>query len=70
MADNNSIISTKKQLTNKIKTSEKANTLQKQSNGITLKLLLTKQEKPVDNGDKIVIIMMIMIMMMIKIKPM
>jgi len=40
MADNKSITSTKKKLTNKIKTSEKANTYQKQSIGITLKLLL------------------------------
>ena len=40
MADNKSSTSAKKQQTNKIKTSEKANTIQKQSTGITLKLLL------------------------------
>jgi hypothetical protein len=44
MADNKSITSTKKQLTNKIKTSEMANTIQKQSIGITLKLRLKKKE--------------------------
>jgi len=63
MTDNKSIKSKKKQLANKIKTSEKVNTMQKQSNGITLKLLVKKQEKPYDSGDKIM-------MMMIKIKPM
>jgi len=62
MADKKSITIIRKQLTNKIKTSEKANTMQKQSNGITLQLLVKKQEKRDDSGDK----MMMMMMMMIK----
>jgi len=45
MADNRSITSTNKQLTNKIKTSEKANKIQNPSNVITLKLLLKRNEK-------------------------
>jgi hypothetical protein len=40
MAGNKSITSTKKQVTNKIKTSEKVNTYQKQNIVITLKLQL------------------------------
>jgi len=47
MADNKSITGTKKQLQNKSKTSEKANTMQKQSNGITLKLPVKKNKKNV-----------------------
>jgi hypothetical protein len=73
MADNESITTTKTQLKNKIKTSEKTNTVHKLSIGITLKLVLKKQENPDNSGDKMMMMMMMIIIIIITIiiiKPM